>query len=295
MAKMTSLHERAQGVLYGQIIGDSLGSLVEFQGAEAIRAKYPEGVRELADGGHLQLTAGQPTDDSEMALALARSLVEEGSFCQDTVHEAYRRWARSHPFDIGNTCANALRNDDFNPDSQANGALMRISPLAVAYHRNPGMAARLALVDGHFTHIAALTDEANAFYVTALAEVVAGKDAKQAVQDNLRLYPHELDGSLPDVSRSIGWVDHAVRLVDWAVAADLGFEESLVKVVGLGGDSDTNAAIVGAFLGGAYGVNAIPQRWRTVVDNCQPAHDRPAEYNPCDVAQLAIRLADLLG
>ena len=292
---MTCLHDRAKGVLYGQVIGDSLGSLVEFRTAESIKLSYPDGVRELADGGPLNLVAGQPTDDSEMALALARSLVEEGRYCEETVHEAYRRWARSGPVDIGNTCSDALLLDTLNPKSEANGALMRISPLAVAYHRNPGMAARLALVDAHFTHIAARTDEANAFYVAALAQVVAGRDAKEAVRENLRLYPHAVDGSLPDVSSSIGWVDHGVRLVVWAVESNLDFEETLVKVVGLGGDTDTNAAIVGAFLGGVYGAEEIAERWRTVIDKCQPAHNRPEEYAPRDVAQLATQLADLLG
>ena len=65
---------RAQGCLLGQLIGDSLGSLVEFQRPERIRRSYPGGVRDMADGGTWNTIAGQPTDDSEMALLLARSL-----------------------------------------------------------------------------------------------------------------------------------------------------------------------------------------------------------------------------
>ena len=42
---------RAQGCLIGQLAGDALGSLVEFQSPEEIRRSYPEGVLELADGG----------------------------------------------------------------------------------------------------------------------------------------------------------------------------------------------------------------------------------------------------
>jgi ADP-ribosyl-[dinitrogen reductase] hydrolase len=68
--------DRAVGCLLGQVIGDSLGSLVEFQGPEAIRRQYPAGVRELRDGGVWNTLAGQPTDDSE--LALARTLAESG-------------------------------------------------------------------------------------------------------------------------------------------------------------------------------------------------------------------------
>ncbi len=41
----------------------------------------------------------------------------------------------------------------------------------------------------------------------------------------------------------------------------LGFEEGLRHVVGLGGDTDTNAAVAGALLGAAHGVDAIPPAW----------------------------------
>ena len=68
---------RAQGCLLGQPAGDSLGSLVEFQSSEQIRCNYPDGVRELADGGTWGTIAGQPTDDSEMALTLARILLKQ--------------------------------------------------------------------------------------------------------------------------------------------------------------------------------------------------------------------------
>ena len=41
----------------------------------------------------------------------------------------------------------------------------------------------------------------------------------------------------------------------------LGFEEGLRRVVGLGGDTDTNAAVSGALLGALHGRDAIPVGW----------------------------------
>jgi len=70
---------RARGCLLGQLAGDALGSLVEFQSPEEIHRSYPAGVRKLADGGTWNTIAGQPTDDSEMALLLARMLTECGA------------------------------------------------------------------------------------------------------------------------------------------------------------------------------------------------------------------------
>ena len=86
------VRSRAQGCLLGQIAGDSLGSLVEFEDAGTIRSMYPDGVRELADGGVWNTLAGQPTDDSEMALALARSLVRNGEFSIEDIRASYVRW-----------------------------------------------------------------------------------------------------------------------------------------------------------------------------------------------------------
>jgi len=72
--RQAEMLERAQGCLFGQLAGDVLGSLVEFQTPEQIRREYLHGVRELAGGGTWNTIAGQPTDDSEIALLLARLL-----------------------------------------------------------------------------------------------------------------------------------------------------------------------------------------------------------------------------
>ena len=63
---------RAQGCLLGQLAGDALGSAVEFRSAAQIARSHPDGVTRLSDGGTWNLIAGQPTDDSELAMALAR-------------------------------------------------------------------------------------------------------------------------------------------------------------------------------------------------------------------------------
>jgi ADP-ribosyl-[dinitrogen reductase] hydrolase len=101
-----------------------LGSLVEFQSPGEIRRLYPEGVRYLADGGTWGTIAGQPTDDSELALMLARLLVERGTYQAEEALGAYRFWLASGPFDCGVTTAQGLEGRP-NPHSQANGALMQ--------------------------------------------------------------------------------------------------------------------------------------------------------------------------
>jgi ADP-ribosyl-[dinitrogen reductase] hydrolase len=111
---------RAQGCLIGQLAGDALGSLVEFRTPEDIRREYPDGVRELADGGTWNTIAGQPTDDSEMALLLARMLADRGKYDPREARSAYLFWLDSGPFDCGMTVSSGLRGHP-KPDSQANG------------------------------------------------------------------------------------------------------------------------------------------------------------------------------
>ena len=82
------LFDRAAGCLMGQIAGDSLGGLVEFCSPATIRERYPDGPRLLEDGGTWNILDGQPTDDSEMALMLARLLAEAVEY---DAEEARRR------------------------------------------------------------------------------------------------------------------------------------------------------------------------------------------------------------
>ena len=111
----------AQGGLSRQFIGDSLGSLVECEEPEDIAERYLDGVRDLADGGTWNLIAGQPTDDSQMAMMLLRSFQRRVKFDAGDVLHGYVHWYSTGPFDIGATCAQALAGEGLNEDSQANG------------------------------------------------------------------------------------------------------------------------------------------------------------------------------
>ena len=163
---------RAQGCLLGQLAGDALGSLVEFWETEEIREAYPEGVRELADGGTWDTIAGQPTDDSEMALSLARTIVEQGRYDPAAARKAYVTWLHSDPFDCGSTVYSGLAGRP-NPDSQANGALMRISPLGIfGAYREPAEVAEWARQDAALTHPHPVCIEANALFARAIAHAI---------------------------------------------------------------------------------------------------------------------------
>ena len=302
---------RAQGCLLGQLIGDSLGSLVEFQSPGEILFNYPEGVRDMANGGTWDTLAGQPTDDSEMALLLARSLVSQGTFDRDEAEKAYVFWLESNPFDIGNTILSGLTGQR-SPDSQANGAMMRISPLGI-FGANYALdqVAEWARQDAAITHIHRVCQEANALFAMAIAHAVrtgcvaddlyreiAGWAEEMGVDDSLKETITEAADSPPDnFMRFQGWVLIAFRNALWQLLNAESVEEGIVDTVMQGGDTDTNAAICGALLGAVYGREAVPNRWIETIQNCRPRagtpgvhKPRPEVFWPADALELAEQL-----
>ena len=301
---------RAQGCLLGQVSGDSLGGLVEFQSADLVCSRHTDGPRQLVDGGVWDALAGQPTDDSEMALALARSIVARGRFEREAAAEANRTRLRSSPFDVGGTVAAALR-DHPNPASQANGSLMRVSPLGIHAHAlPPATAAELARQDSSLTHPNPACGDAAAAFAVAVGHAVRegdgpegafraaeewarGAGAALLVLEALEAARHEAPRC--DTPGSQGWVKIALQNAFHELLHAAGPEEGVVATVRRGGDTDTNAAIAGALLGAVYGRDAVPVQWRSMVLSCRPlaprAHrPRPRAYWPVDVLEIAERL-----
>jgi ADP-ribosyl-[dinitrogen reductase] hydrolase len=303
--------DRARGCFYGQLIGDALGSLVEFQSPERIAMQYPDGVRELHDGGTWNTIAGQPTDDSEMALVLARAIIADGKYDQNTARSVYVDWLESEPFDVGNTIHSGLRGV-VNFDSQANGALMRVSPLAI-YAAGIGteLAARHAREDAWITHPHEVTQDANVLFVLTIAEAISTEldslatysVAKEITREHGLANPvaqalTRAEHSPPESFTSHqGWVLIALQNAFYQLCHAESFEHAMVDTIGRGGDTDTNAAICGALLGAVYGLRNIPDRWVRVIEECTPEsglngvhQPRPREFWPVDAAELADNL-----
>jgi len=305
------MRERAQGCLLGQLAGDSLGSLVEFRAPDDIRREYPKGVRELADGGTWNTIAGQPTDDSEMALLLARMLADQGRYDPEEARKAYMFWLESGPFDCGMTVAGGLRGRP-NPDSQANGAMMRISPLGIfGANHDAGLVAEWARQDAAITHPHPVCQQANALFTMAIAYAIRQGCDGRGLYEQIVTWAEDMkvDGSLleavrgaaesppADYVRQQGWVLTAFRNALWQLLHATNLEEAVVDTIMRGGDTDTNAAICGALLGAVWGRTAIPDQWTECVLNCRPAagqpnvrRPRPECFWPVDALELAERL-----
>ncbi|PYO98861.1 MAG: hypothetical protein DMD61_08845 [Gemmatimonadetes bacterium] len=97
---------RARGALLGLVVGNQLGVPTEGLGSrEAIRAAFPQGVRDLAPP-----PKGSPfDDDAAMALLLAESLADKGDFDAHDVAQRWVKWMKVDGRGIGITTQRALR------------------------------------------------------------------------------------------------------------------------------------------------------------------------------------------
>jgi ADP-ribosylglycohydrolase/fructose-1,6-bisphosphatase/inositol monophosphatase family enzyme len=319
---------RAQGCLLGQLAGDALGSLVEFQTPQAIARRYPDGPRLLEDGGSWNTIAGQPTDDSELALCLARSILEGHGYQEEAAAHAYALWKDSGPFDIGDTTASALSpasralregrsvaeaaRKTARTDSQANGALMRISPLGIfGAALEPTELVKLARTDAGLTHPHEICRTTNAVFSAAIAFAIrTGRGARSTYEYALRVARSEKvptpvlerleqaeERPPADFMQNQGWVLIAFQNAFHQLLHASTLEAGVIATVRAGGDTDTNAAIAGALLGAVHGREPIPQQWFDRIVTCRPIKGlsavetpRPAAYWPVDALALAERL-----
>ena len=126
-----------------------------------------------------------------MALLLAHSMVDRGTYDPVEVRERYVFWLESHPFDCGTTIAGALRGH-LNLQSQANGALMRISPIGVAGARlPPDLVAQWAEKDAELTHPNPICRQVNALFVMAIAAAIREALAPEDLYQRITSYAQE--------------------------------------------------------------------------------------------------------
>ncbi len=187
---MSINQDRARGALLGHAVGDALGTTYEFERIE--QPPYPALATGPATGvvgaGPFDLEPGQVTDDTQLAVCLARSLAERGGLDVADVAARYVAWSE-HAFDIGAQTGAALaRLERGEPPSSAaldvwreharrpagNGSLMRTAPIAVALGGAPGPAlVEAAIADSLITHADPRCALACAAFDAAIAAAIA--------------------------------------------------------------------------------------------------------------------------
>lgn len=284
---MPDPRSRHRATLLGLATGDAVGTTVEF----SRRGSFPA-VTDMTGGGPFHLGAGEWTDDTSMALGLARSLLDCGGSNPADQMDRYLRWrdtgylsSTGSLFDIGGTVASALRRFEENGEpfagstrveSAGNGSLMRLAPVALYYASNRGAALEHAAISSRTTHGAAEAVDACRLFAAILLRALAG-EPKAAVlgAETPECFDPPLAPKVAAIAagswrtkeeadiRGSGYVVDALEAALWCFAKAESFRDAILLAANLGDDADTTAAITGQLSGAFYGEEAIPAAWRT--------------------------------
>jgi ADP-ribosyl-[dinitrogen reductase] hydrolase len=271
---LPDVRDRARAALLGLAVGDALGATLEFMTPSEIRAQYGT-LREITGGGWLHLRRGEVTDDTQMALCLARAIAERGTFDARAVAERFAAWLRSSPPDVGNTCRRGIRRfivdgtleAPFRTGDAGNGAAMRVAPISLLSMAVPAQLEQLSLAQARITHNHPLSDAATVLVARLVQLGCLGvslhglRRAADAVVAQLPNFRFESYHGL-----STAYVVDTITTVLHFFFATRSFEECLVAIVNQGGDADTTGAIAGAIAGAYYGPEEIPARWLKRLD-----------------------------
>ncbi|HLM94434.1 MAG TPA: ADP-ribosylglycohydrolase family protein [Gaiellaceae bacterium] len=272
--------ERARGALLGTFVGDALG--MPYEGCRAGTAPRP---LEMVEA---RLGRGTYTDDSQMMIALAESLLACGRVEPEHLASAFldaydpqrgygsgtvevlSRWRAGEPVD-----AAAERLFGASGGSFGNGAAMRIAPVAVMFASDTERLLHEARASARLTHTHPVGIEAAVAQAAAVGAALTGGDPLAAPTEALRggEVEERLAEAAKHVEDRISPIETAKLLGNssaghesvpaaiYSAAAHSGFEEPVTFAIACGGDTDTIGAMAGAIAGARHGLGAIPTRW----------------------------------
>jgi ADP-ribosyl-[dinitrogen reductase] hydrolase len=247
--------------------------------------------------GTWDVPAGTWSDDSSLTFCLAECL--STGFSLNDIANSFFRWynegywaAHGEVFDIGNTTflaivnwkqgAPAIAAGGSSENSNGNGSLMRILPMAYSYQNLtfPELILRVHDVSC-ITHAHLRSQMSCGIYISIAVFLLEGADPQAAYLQGLEkiqeIYSQSKYASeLPNFARVLsgkisqlpveeicsgGYVIDTLEASLWCLLNSSSYAEAVLKAVNLGGDTDTTAAVTGGLAGIFYGVENIPPEW----------------------------------
>jgi ADP-ribosyl-[dinitrogen reductase] hydrolase len=293
-----TVEDKAQGCLLGLACGDALGRPVEFKDAGQIESEHGTLTEMIGNGSHGQ-PAGTITDDTEMALCIAHSLVDRGGFDPINVGERFVDWLDSEPFDIGLMTRDSLSRirqgtswDDAGADvwesrpegsNAGNGSVMRCTPHAIAFRHFDAELTQVSQLSSAITHADPRCRWGCVILNRTLATLIRDDpDPLRTALKSTYTAPDELRTALTQVQEVVtgdrdsaafeaqlattGYVVDSLQAGLYYGLTAESAETAIVQAVNSGGDTDTVGAIAGAVAGAQFGSTDIPNRWTEEIE-----------------------------
>lgn len=254
--KEKGLFSKFKGMFWGLVVGDCLGSPIQFSGKD----DHPF-ITEMVECPYFNTPPGYWTDDSSMAFCVAESVNRLHAYSLKDIANNFVRWYNDgfmsslpYAFDCGSATISAIHDIEAGmlqngyEQSQGNGSIMRFAP---SYILNYGRTDNAILHDiSNLTHFSQKVRETVDKMASICNEHLAGK---RTVIKSSYSSREEVDNS--------GWAISTLEAALWAFENTNDFEEGMIAAVNLGGDADSIGAVYGQIAGAYYGFEAIPKRW----------------------------------
>lgn len=269
-------------VLLGTAVADALGvpfekKLCNFEGLVEWDGKTYLG------SDHHQLAPGQYSDDTQMSLMVAESLINKRGFDPDDLSARYMDWLISgRARGYGKTTLLAVQNlqngkhwsESGIAGSMGNGTAMRAAPFGVYFRNDLYSLVNICKIDAAITH--ASDDAIAGSIAVALAAAYAVNNEMDGILEKIwKALPdckvkssiYSLDSLInsehitpQQALRVLGTKADVRETVPSALYCFLKFDnyhDAVVAAIKAGGDTDTTAAIVGGLFGAKLGIKAI--------------------------------------
>lgn len=263
--KAKDKRDRAKGALAGMVVGDCLGSPVEF----THDYNHPW-ITKMEPCGHWFLPKGCWTDDSALGFNIMQAFIDHKDDF-DVVHvaEAFAKWlygaqwsSQPYPFGIGRDCGAGIENfvrtgslKNGTEQSQGNGTVMRFAPSWFVARKvasgDVEKAREIEFAISDITHNSSVTRKAVSKLSSILSDHI--EEGKKTKEDSIYVERKFVNNS--------GWCISTVEAALWAFKSTHNFRDALVAAVNLGGDADTIGDVCGQIAGSYYGFSAIPKTW----------------------------------
>ncbi|MCX8062075.1 MAG: ADP-ribosylglycohydrolase family protein [Anaerolineales bacterium] len=255
------IQRKITGALLGLAIGDALGAPYENLDTLQIRQLIGEDSVMVFNGGGTQnYRPGQGTDDTELAFLVAESLLLKKSLDMEDISERLIEWGRKQTF-LGPSTGWGLRaleagvhfREAGNTQSASSGCLPRCLPLALVFTGKHLV--HLTVDCCSPTHRHPLAIASSVAQNLLISELLEGKEWAEAIR---YLYKNNLCDDVVDLNPILQAIDgdfHEPGAVDvltesiHCVSNASNTVDALTFAVRMGGDTDTRAAITGAFAG----------------------------------------------
>ena len=278
--------DRFTGCLLGVAIGDAMGAPLE----ELVRSYIKKCHGTVTEYLDTRGPAGLVTDDTEMSIAQAESLIACKGYDLDDTARRFAEWFKDADFfglGTASACARLLLGKsplESGDDSPGNGAAMRVAPLGLLYS-SPDKGWELKKSVQEASAITHQNDIAISGAV-AISRAVAYNvqhsghfdridfldrvaDSAACFNDDMACRINRLDEyiSMPEeyAIGEIGTTGYALHSVPFAIYCFLkspyDFKATIIRAANAGDDADTNASMAGALSGALNGTGDIPQDW----------------------------------